>query len=94
MDQQQLREQLIQLHDELERTQTVDDDTRAVLDDLSKDIRDLLERPGDVDADDEDQRYGKLSGNLQSNLARFEATHPRLTTAMERAIDVLVQMGV
>ncbi len=80
----------MQLHDELEHTQSVDADTRAVLDDLSKDIRELLDRPGDA----ADRRYGKLSGSLRANLVRFEATHPRLTTAMERAVDALVQMGV
>jgi hypothetical protein len=90
MDQQKLRDQLIQLHDELEHAQSVDDDTRAVLDDLSKDIRELLDKPGDKT----DRRYGLLSGSLQTNLTRFEATHPQLTAAMERAIDTLVQMGV
>jgi chromosome segregation ATPase len=90
MDQQQLREKLEQLHDELEQVKTVDADTRDVLDDLSKDIRELLDRPGDQD----DRRYGKLSGNLRANVTRFEATHPLLTSAMQRAIDALVQMGV
>ena len=90
MDHQQLREQLTQLHDELERTQTVDADTRAVLDDLSKDIRELLDRPGET----MDRRYIKLSVNLRANLVQFEATHPRLTAAMERTVDALVQMGV
>ncbi len=90
MDHQQLRERLTQLHDELERTQTVDADTRAVLDDLSKDIRELLDRPGET----MDRRYHKLSANLRANLVLFEATHPRLTAAMERTVDALVQMGV
>ena len=90
MDQQKLREQLTQLHNELEHTQSVDVETRAVLDDLSKDIRELLDRPGDKT----DRRYGRLSGSLRANLTRFETTHPRLTATMERAIDALVQMGV
>ena len=90
MDQQQLREKLVQLHDELEQTQSLDEDTRRVLGDLSKDIRELLDQPGSKT----DRRYGTLSGNLRANLTRFETTHPRLTDAMERAIDALVQMGV
>ncbi len=81
---------MIELHDELERTQSVDPATRAVLDDLSKDIRELLDRPGDR----VDTRYGLLSGRLRANVARFESTHPRLTAAMERAVDALVQLGV
>ena len=90
MDQQQLREKLIQLHDELEHTESLDDDTRAALDDLSKDIRELLDQPGGK----ADRRYGLLSTSLRANLTRFESTHPRLTAAMEHAIDALVQMGV
>ena len=88
MDQQQLREKLAQLHDELERTDSVDESTRQVLADLSKDIRDLLDRPHE----DIDRR--SLNKRLRADLVRFESAHPKLTAAMERAIDALVQMGV
>ncbi|HEY3341680.1 MAG TPA: DUF4404 family protein [Anaerolineae bacterium] len=90
MDHQQLREKLEQLHHELEQTETVDAETRRELDDLSKDIRELLDRPGDRT----DRRYDKLSRNLRASMSRFEATHPRLTSTMQHAIDALVQMGV
>jgi ElaB/YqjD/DUF883 family membrane-anchored ribosome-binding protein len=90
MDHQQLREKLEQLHNELEQTETVDADTRRELDDLSKDIRELLDRPGDRT----DRRYSRLRESLRANASRFEASHPRLTSAMQHAIDALVQMGV
>jgi ElaB/YqjD/DUF883 family membrane-anchored ribosome-binding protein len=90
MDQQQLREKLEQLHAELEQIETVDEDTRRVLDDLSKDIRELLDQPGEQ----ADRRYGRLNQNLRANVTRFEATHPMLTSAMQHAIDALVQLGV
>jgi hypothetical protein len=85
-----LHSKLVQLHDELARTESVDENTRAVLADLRNDIQDLLDRPSDQD----DQRYNRLSTRLSANLAHFESDHPRLTAAMERAIGALVQMGV
>jgi hypothetical protein len=88
MDQQQLRDKLVQLHDELERTDAMDENTRQVLADLSKDIQDLLDRPHE----DIDRR--SLNRRLRADLATFESAHPKLTEAMERAIDALVQMGV
>ena len=88
MDQQQLREKLAELHDELERTDSVDENTRQVLADLSKDIQDLLDQPHE----DIDRR--SLNARLRTDLAKFESAHPKLTVAMERAIDTLVQMGV
>jgi hypothetical protein len=90
MEQQQLRDKLNELHDELAKTETLDSNTRAVLEELSKDIQELLDMPGDQG----DHNYGPLTGRLRASLVYFEASHPRLTGAMERAIDALVQMGV
>ena len=90
MSSEQLHDKLVQLHDELAQTQTVDDSTREVLADLSNDIRELLDRPGEKD----DHRYGSLIRRLRASLADFEVSHPHLSAAMERAVDALVQMGV
>ena len=90
MEQQQLREKLNELHAELAKTETLDSNTRIILEDLSKDIENLLELPGDKG----DDRYGSLTGRLRGSVTHFESSHPRLTGAMERAIDALVQMGV
>ncbi|MCL4506377.1 MAG: DUF4404 family protein [Chloroflexi bacterium] len=90
MEQNDLREKLTALHDELARADNVDDNTRELLEHLSSDIQALLDRPGAPD----DGRYRTLTGRLRGNLARFETSHPMLTSAMERAIDALVQMGV
>ena len=90
MSSEQLHEKLVQLHAELAQTQVVDDSTREILADLSHDIQELLDRPGEI----EDDRYGSLAGRLRASLTKFETSHPRLTGAMDRAIDALVQMGV
>jgi Domain of unknown function (DUF4404) len=90
MSSEQLHDKLVQLHAELAQTQAVDDSTREVLADLSKDIQELLDRPGN----NEDHRYGPLTMRLRASLTRFETSHPSLTSAMEHAIDALVQMGV
>ena len=90
MEQQQLRDKLNELHAELAKTETLDSNTRAVLEDLSKDIQELLDLPGEKD----DHRYGSLMDRLRASLVQYESSHPRLTGAMERAIDALVQMGV
>ncbi|HEY3290979.1 MAG TPA: DUF4404 family protein [Anaerolineae bacterium] len=90
MEQQQLREKLTDLHDELAKTTTLDDNTRTILADLKKDIQDLLDQPEPASS----ERYGSLTSQLRAGLVHFESTHPRLTTAMERAIDALVQMGL
>ena len=90
MEQNELREKLTALHEELARADDVDDDTRELLAHLSGDIQALLDRPGALD----DGRYGSLTARLRGSLARFETSHPMLTAAMERAVDALVQMGV
>ncbi len=90
MEPNELRSKLIALHNELARTGNVDAETRELLEHLSGDIQELLEKPGAPD----DRRYGSLSRRLRESLARFETSHPQLTAAMERAIDALVQMGV
>lgn len=91
MDQKsQLREKLVQLHDELAKAESLDEGTIAVLKDLHMDIGELLEKPEEqVDA-----HYAPLMARLRTNVTHFESTHPRVTSAIERAIDALVQMGV
>lgn len=94
MEQQQLHDTLAQLHSEIEQTDSVDDGTREMLRHLMSDIQVLLELPAGEPAEDSARRYDALSGRLRAAVTEFEASHPRLTTSMERAIDVLVQMGV
>lgn len=91
MDKQtQLREKLTQLHDELAVTESLDEGTRIALSDLHSEIGNILDSPSNQD----DLSYAPLIVRLRANLVSFETTHPRLTGALERVIDALVQMGV
>ena len=90
MEQQILRDKLTELHEELARTESLDNSTRTILEDIGKDIQQLLDQPGDK----HDSRYGSLTSRLRASMVHFELTHPRLTGAVENAIDALVQMGV
>lgn len=91
MDKQiQLREKLTQLHEELAVSESLDADTRLALSDLHDEIGNVLSSSGKQD----NLTYAPLIIRLRANMVRFEASHPRLTGALERAIDALVQMGV
>jgi len=86
MDQRRLQELLTALHDELLATGPVDAGNRDLLKHLAADIRALLDAaPGGADA----ARYQGLSGRLRQAATAFEASHPRLTSAMEKVIDTL-----
>ena len=90
MDTEQLHQSLQELHDELGQIDTVDDQTRAVLQDLSQDIQTLLARQ-QVVPPHEDQT---LHERLRKNVAYFEATHPRLSSTIDGVLSALVQLGV
>lgn len=90
MDNEHLRDSLHQLHAEIQHVDSVDDATRAVLEDLAGDIRALIERqehtPAHLD-------HG-LRQRLNNNITYFELTHPALSASISRVLDALVQLGV
>jgi hypothetical protein len=89
MDKQQIREQLEQLHAELQEVGSVDSQERELLQSLASDIRDILER-----AEDQAQTYGGLGTQLKGAVAQLEASHPRTTLLMRQVIDQLSYMGI
>jgi hypothetical protein len=84
---QKIRELLEQLHDELERTETVDDKGRALLEDVSGDINDLLERS-------EPQADETMLNKLQATIDHLEITHPKLTMALSEMLTILSNAGI
>jgi response regulator RpfG family c-di-GMP phosphodiesterase len=90
MDKQQLREQLGNLHAELQQVESVDEDERAMLQKLATDVGEILER-GD---DHPHQHYGRLGERLREAVAQVEASHPRATMLMRQVIDELAYMGI
>ena len=86
MDQRRLHKLLRELHEELLGAESVDPKARDLLRHLADDIRLLVASgPDTIEAG----RYHGLRGRLADTMTGFEVTHPRLSQAMERVIDVL-----
>jgi hypothetical protein len=90
MDDNELRKLLLQLHDEIKNTQSVDEKGSELLRDLDGDIRDLLERS----EENPTQSRPSLIGRLESTLDHFEITHPTLTRLISNLLDTLSNAGI
>ncbi len=90
MDQRPLRETLEQLHKQLEETESVDEESRQLLQHLIADVQDLMAREGeDISFED----HGIID-HLRLSIEQFEVTHPTLTMTMGHLLDILCQSGV
>jgi hypothetical protein len=87
---QQLQERLKQLHAELQQVESVDDESRAILEKLEDDIRDLI---GAAD-DEQASRYRGFGEGLRGSIERFEASHPDLALTMGQLADMLAKIGI
>jgi hypothetical protein len=85
-----LRELLEGLHNELQRTESVDEKGRALLHELDTDIRSLLQRSGDDGAQTDDTTLQRF----QSAMDHFEITHPKLTMAISEMLTALSNAGI
>jgi hypothetical protein len=90
MPDENLRKILEQLHDELERTESVDETGDELLRHLNDDIRSLLERSGraEIQADD------SVLERWQNAVDHFEVTHPALTTLLSEMMTILSNAGI
>ncbi len=89
MDKQQLHQTLEQLHADLQHAQSVDDSERELLQNLAKDIQELLDR-----SEASTQHYRSLGERLSAALLRFELSHPALTASIAQAVDGLNRIGI
>jgi len=89
MTDQNLRELLEHLHNELERTEAVDESGREKLRHLDADIRSLLKRSGEAAETDE-----SMLERLQDSIDHFEATHPRLSLMLSEMMTILSNAGI
>jgi hypothetical protein len=87
MTEQNLRDLLEKLHDELQHVESVDDKGRDLLRGIDVEIRGLLERSGE-------SAGASLSESLQSALDHFEITHPNLTMAISEMLNALNNAGI
>jgi hypothetical protein len=90
MDTSKLRDTLQALHAELAESRSVDPRTRDLLRALQADIQPLLGEPGDRPG----LEYRPLRARLADSLSQFEASHPRLATAIANTLDSLALLGL
>ena len=89
MDKQTLRAQLKELHAELQQVESLDVNEREMLENLSRDVQEILRRE-----DDRTQHYITLGEQLREVVAQVEASHPRVTMLMRQVIDQLAYLGI
>jgi septation ring formation regulator EzrA len=89
MDKQTLREQLQDLHTELQKVESLDAGERELLQNLAKDVQEVLGQEHD-----QTQQYSSLGDRLREVVAQVEASHPRVTLLMRQVIDELGYMGI
>jgi hypothetical protein len=89
MTNEELRAQLLELHTELQKPDALDPQQRDLLEALSIDIDQLLQRD-----DNQPHHYRGLSERLTQSVAQLEASHPKITLLMRRAIDSLAYLGI
>jgi hypothetical protein len=87
MEENDLTSLLKKLRTELANIKAVDEQGRELLRALNADIRSLLESSAD-DSDD------SLLERLQDSIDYFEATHPRLTSALSQLLNSLNNAGI
>jgi hypothetical protein len=88
MDDKKLRELLEELHNEIERTENVDEKGKTLLRDIGADIRELLERSGNDSA-----RFSMIQ-RLEKTIEHFEVTHPDLTGSLSELLSILSNAGI
>jgi phosphoglycerate-specific signal transduction histidine kinase len=89
MDKQTLRENLEELHAELQQVESLDVNEREMLQNLARDVQEALSRE-----DDSTQHYSSLGDRLREVIAQVEASHPRATMRMRQVIDHLAYLGI
>ncbi len=82
------RQSLEQLHAELEQTQSVDPETRQLLEHLMKDIQSTLRDSSGLLPRRDDAMGRRLAESIQ----RLEKSHPNLVLTLGRVLDHLAQV--
>lgn len=88
---QNLRELLERLHNELEQTDSIDENGTEMLRHLDADIRKRLERTGTKREPEPDD---PILERLQGTIDHFEATHPNLTQTLSEMMTILSNAGI
>jgi len=90
MDNGTLKKALEQLHEEIQKTETVDQSQSEMLQHLVKDVDDLLARSGELDQ----AQNASVVDRLTRAIELFEITHPSLTARMNKLLNILSSAGI
>lgn len=90
MPQEELKQSLRTLHEELARTPTIDPELRALLASLAEDIDDVLHPAAPPRPPAEES----LADRVTSARQHFEESHPQLAAIIGRIADGLSQLGI
>jgi hypothetical protein len=85
-----LRRRLAELHAELDKVDAVDGEARAALEEVMREIREVLARAGDAESREE----ASLADRLREAGRHFEVSHPTLTVTLGRVVDALSALGI
>lgn len=91
MQDNELRDLLERLHDEIEETHSLDDRGRDLLQHLDMDIRDLLDR---LDAEGAQASDPSLMDSLEETIDHLQVSHPTLTTLLSQVLTTLSNAGI
>jgi hypothetical protein len=92
MDPNDLRGQLLKLHEELTQIEQIDPRSRQPLAEIMEDVKRLLEPAGAPSA--AVPARPSLSNRLGKIAVQFEADHPTLAESALRLVDLLVKAGL
>ncbi len=90
MTDENLRKLLEQLHDELERAESMDEKGDELLRHLNADIENLLKRS----EKGKGQTDESVLRQLEDAIDHFEVTHPTLTTMLSEMMTILSNAGI
>ena len=90
MDDEELRQKLERLHDDIANVDHIDERGRVLLRDIDGHIRELLARP---DVTQVEPKAG-FSRGLENAIRHFEVTHPTLTEALSDLLRALSNAGI
>ena len=90
MADEEIRQKLQQLHDEIENIDHVDEQGRALLRDVDGHVRDLLARSENSGLEPKPT----MTRGLENAIRHFEVTHPALTEALSDLLTALSNAGI
>ncbi|HEY5654848.1 MAG TPA: DUF4404 family protein [Woeseiaceae bacterium] len=89
MPAEKLKKTIQRVHEELGKSQEVDEDLRRMLLELDRDIdRILAKEPGDTEDAD------TISERVEEIASRFSAEYPRLEMLLREVSDTLAKLGI